>query len=120
VGETDSPDFPGIGPGSADGIFDRGEGFVAKLDANLSASAPTIASITQQVGTLELNAGVKNSLIAKLRAAQESMTRSDATAAGNQLNAFINQVRALERSGRLDQLTANSLVGAVEEIIRTL
>jgi Beta-propeller repeat len=36
AGNTDSLDFPGIGPGSADSNARSGEGFVAKLDANLS------------------------------------------------------------------------------------
>jgi Beta-propeller repeat len=42
-GQTTSSDFPGIGPGSADSTFDEfGEGFVAKLDANLSSGPPII------------------------------------------------------------------------------
>ena len=40
AGITDSADFPGVGPGSADSTFGDGdEGFVAKLDANLSSGA---------------------------------------------------------------------------------
>ena len=36
TGSTQSPDFPGVGPGSADSTFVDQETFVAKLDANLS------------------------------------------------------------------------------------
>ena len=36
AGATGSADFPGIGPGAADPTFADGEGFVAKLDTDLS------------------------------------------------------------------------------------
>jgi Ca2+-binding RTX toxin-like protein len=38
AGGTGSPDFPGVGAGSADSTLEGGEGFVAKLDRNLSAA----------------------------------------------------------------------------------
>ena len=37
AGVTQSPDFPGIGPGSADGTFESIEGFVVKLNSDLSS-----------------------------------------------------------------------------------
>ena len=38
AGSTGSADFPGIGPGSADSTFaGDGEGFVAKLNSDLSS-----------------------------------------------------------------------------------
>jgi hypothetical protein len=37
AGNTNSPDFPGIGPGAADTTVENGDAFVAKLDAQLSA-----------------------------------------------------------------------------------
>jgi hypothetical protein len=37
AGFTESPDFPGVGPGSADSTFVGNEGFVAKLNSDLSA-----------------------------------------------------------------------------------
>jgi hypothetical protein len=37
AGLTDSADFPGVGPGSADSTFVDDEGFIAKLDSNLSS-----------------------------------------------------------------------------------
>jgi len=81
------------------------------------AAAPTIDSLIAQVGSLNLNSGVKQGLMAKLRAAQESLVRVNAVAARNQLQAFINAVRALERSGRLDPATASSLVDTAKTII---
>ena len=51
AGGTTSPDFPGIGAGSADSILlEPGEGFVAKLDANLG----TLLGATFLVGALLL------------------------------------------------------------------
>jgi hypothetical protein len=37
AGLTDSPDLPGVGPGSADSIYANSEGFVIKLNSDLSA-----------------------------------------------------------------------------------
>ena len=37
AGSTGSPDFPGIGPGSADSTIERSEGYVVKLNSNLSS-----------------------------------------------------------------------------------
>ena len=37
AGLTGSGDFPGVGPGSADSTFEDGEGFVVKLNSDLSS-----------------------------------------------------------------------------------
>src|SRR5262249_27771826 len=37
AGSTDSPDFPGVGPGSADSTLVGTDGFVAKLNSDLSS-----------------------------------------------------------------------------------
>jgi hypothetical protein len=37
AGDTGSPDFPGVGPGSADSTFANGEGFVVNLNADLTS-----------------------------------------------------------------------------------
>src|SRR5262249_6509635 len=37
AGATQSSDFPGVGPGSADSTLTGGEGFVAKLNSDLSS-----------------------------------------------------------------------------------
>jgi hypothetical protein len=82
--------------------------------------AATIAVLIEQVESLNLNPGVKNSLVAKLNAAQESLERENANAARNQLQAFINQIRAVERSGRLDSTTAGQLISAAQAIIDSI
>lgn len=79
--------------------------------------AQSIASVIAQVGGLNINSGEKKSLTATLRAARESLVRGDAVTASNQLHAFINHLRALERSGRLDPTTASSLVDAAQAVI---
>jgi photosystem II stability/assembly factor-like uncharacterized protein len=128
------PSNPGtVYAGTDNGVFKSTDGGMSWTDANTGFPAtnptsvfaltiepvapPTIASLIAQIGSLELNSGVKNSLIAKLLAAQKSLARGNDIAAGNQLKAFINHVRALERSGRLDRATASSLVQAAQAII---
>jgi PKD repeat protein len=61
-----------------------------------------LASIAGSVQNLKgLNAGQKNSLIAKLNAASGSVTRGNTTAANNQLNAFLNELQTDVNSGRI-------------------
>jgi hypothetical protein len=49
------------------------------------------------------------------------MTRtSGATAAVNQLDAFINKVDALENSQRLGQLSADALIDGVDSLLAVL
>ncbi len=94
------------------GIFDA---FVTKI-----TPAATIGALISQVATLNLNAGQKNSLTSKLDAAQQSLAKGNDTAAINQLNAFVHEVRALKRSGRLDATTADGLIAQAQAIISQL
>jgi len=48
------------------------------------------------------------------------MDRGNANAATNQLTAFINQVNALIRSGRLSEAQGQSLIDAANTIIAKL
>jgi hypothetical protein len=68
----------------------------------------------------QLNMGNKQSLTSKLRAAQASLDRGNGRAAANQLGAFINEVMALQRSGRLGAATALSLIHQAQSIIGDL
>jgi hypothetical protein len=78
------------------------------------------ALISQVESIPSLNKGQKNSLITKLEAAERSLARENRNGASGQLNAFINQVQALERSGRLDAATADSLIAGAQAIINGL
>lgn len=65
----------------------------------------TAASIAQLVNATPLNAGQKNSLTVKLDRGQ--------------IRAFVNEVEALRRSGRLDAATANGLVARAQALVRS-
>ena len=56
-----------------------------------------------------LNAGQKNSLIAKLNAAAASAGRGDGNTATNQLNAFLNELAADEKTGKVSSAEADNL-----------
>jgi PKD repeat protein len=73
-------------------------------------------------GLTSLNVGQRNSLVAKLNAASAAAARGDNTAASNQLNAFLNEVRAYQTSGKLsagDAATLRNAVYAVKGAIGT-
>jgi PKD domain len=64
--------------------------------------AQALSAIGGYVQTLPgLNNGEKNSLIAKLNAASDSIARGNTTAATNQLNAFLNELAADEQTGKV-------------------
>jgi PKD domain len=67
-------------------------------------------------GIKSLNAGQKNSLIAKLNAASASVTRSDTTAATNQLNAFLHELHAEVSAGLISTTDAEALSAAVNQV----
>ena len=56
-----------------------------------------------------LSAGQKNSLIAKLNAAAASAGRGDSNTATNQLNAFLNELAADEKTGKVSSAEADNL-----------
>ena len=67
-------------------------------------------------GLSDLNAGQKQSLIAKLDAAAASASRGDYKTASNQLNALLNEARADEKTGKLTTTEANNLTNAVHTV----
>jgi DNA/RNA endonuclease G (NUC1) len=67
-----------------------------------------------------VSAGTANSLRAKLDAAAGSLDHGNATAARNQLNALLNELNALVRSGRLAATDATVIRDAILAFIRTL
>ena len=76
-----------------------------------SQALDTIASYVQ--GISSLNAGEKKSLIAKLNAAAASAARGDKQAANNQLNAFLNELQADVKTGKVSTTDAIRLRSAV-------
>lgn len=79
-----------------------------------------IAGLIAQVEGLSLNRGQKQSLRKKLEAADRSLVRGRRNAAIHELEAFIREVRALQRSRRLDPPTASSLIMQAQRIIEML
>jgi Bacterial Ig-like domain (group 3)/MBG domain (YGX type) len=77
----------------------------------------SIADLIAKVTALNLNAGQRNSLIAKLRAAQASLARGNTTAAANQLGAFVNEVHADEQSGALTLPAGDPLIAEAQAIV---
>ena len=63
-----------------------------------------------------LNAGQKNSLIAKLEAASASLDRGDTKTANNQLNAFLNELQTYQSTGKISGTAFNALVADVHAI----
>lgn len=76
-----------------------------------SQALGTIAAYVRSLSGL--NAGQRNSLAAKLDAAAASADRGNDTAASNQLDAFLNEVRADENTGKLSPAQAANLTDAV-------
>jgi len=67
-----------------------------------------------------LTHGERISLVAKVVEALRSVERGDANSASGQLGAFINEVEALERSGRLAPADAQALTNSANAIIAEL
>ncbi|MBW7996469.1 MAG: LamG domain-containing protein [Candidatus Glassbacteria bacterium] len=79
-----------------------------------------IDAITDLVDEGTLNRGQGNSLLAKLNAALRQISRDNANAAINQLQAFINQVNAFIRAGVLSQATGQLLIDTANSLIINL
>lgn len=89
-------------------------------DSNVAGQTTTTVTVqtTQQSldsmiayvnGLTTLNNGQKQSLIAKLNAASDAVARGDNKAAGNQLNAFINELEADLKTGKISASAYNTL-----------
>ncbi len=101
------------------------DGGIGQATANVTIQTTQVAlskmaGYVQNIGTL--NAGQRNSLIAKLNAASASATRGDTTAMNNQLNAFLNELQADVNAGRIsgpDSTTLRNAVHAVQAALGT-
>jgi hypothetical protein len=71
-----------------------------------------IGDLITQVAALPLNSGQQNSLTSKLQAAEEALLRANTAAGVNNLNAFIIQVNAFQKSGKLTASQAQVLISA--------
>jgi predicted outer membrane repeat protein len=84
---------------------------------NNGGAVTNFADLLSQVSALNLSSGVTNSLTSKLQAAEQSLGNANTTAAVNQLDAFVNQIDALVNSRRVGEITADSLVDEVDNLV---
>jgi PKD repeat protein len=99
---------------------DLGAG-LATTTVTVQTPQQALASIGGAVQALKtLNAGQKNSLIAKLNAAGASIGRGDTTAANNQLNAFLNELQADVNAGRISSEDMTALRSAIHDVQASL
>ncbi len=89
----------------------------ATATVTVQTAAQALTSISGYVQNIKsLNAGQRNSLIAKLNAASASFARGNTTAANNQLNACLNEVQADLGTGRISTGDAATLRAAVHSV----
>jgi hypothetical protein len=86
----------------------------------LTPEAALAKLITFVQGVSGVNAGQRNSLLAKLNAANDSLQRGNSNAACGQLNAFVNEVDADQKAGRLTSGDAGTMTDAARQIQRSL
>jgi PKD repeat protein len=86
----------------------------------LTPEAALAKLITFVQGVSGVNAGQRNSLLAKLNAANDSLQRGNSNAACGQLNAFVNEVDADQKAGRLTNGDAGTMTDAARQIQRSL
>lgn len=83
-----------------------------------------LAKVETMIGELtrdeSFNSGITNSLRMKLAAARSQIAAGNTTAASNQLQALLNEIDALTRSGRVSASAAQELVTMVNRVIRSI
>ncbi len=124
-----SSDWVATRPFSAAGTYtatltvnddDRVAGSATTTVTVLTPEAALAKLITFVQGVSGLNAGQRNSLLAKLNAANDSLQRVDSNAACGQLNAFVNEVDADQKAGRLTSGDAGTMTDAARQIQKSL
>jgi hypothetical protein len=96
---------------------DDGAAGVATTKVTVQTTQQSLSAIIAYVqGLPGLNAGQKNSLIAKLNAASDAVGRGDTTAANNQLRAFLNELQADVKTNKVSQTAATILTADVHAI----
>jgi hypothetical protein len=109
------------------GVVNNNGGTITLIGSSISGltgSGGTVtdpmANLLAQVAALDLSSGVINSLTSKLQAAEQSLSDTNTTAAVDQLDAFVNEVDALVNSHRLGELSADSLISEVDNVINVI
>jgi PKD domain/Bacterial Ig domain len=95
---------------------DGGQG-TATVTVNVMTTADAIDAISKYLSTVQgLNKGQLNSLQAKLDAAKASFAQGNSQACSNQLGAFLNELLAAAKTGKVSASDANNLGLAVTTV----
>ena len=96
---------------------DDGGAGQATATVTVQTTQAALSRIAGAVNALNsLNAGQKNSLVAKLNAASASAARGDNKACNNQLNAFLNEFQADVKTAKVSDLQAGPISSAVYSV----
>lgn len=82
--------------------------------------AQAIAALIDDVNATSLQRGEAASLLAKLRAAQQQIARGNGATAVNQLGAFVNELEAMARTGRVGEDDAARLSAGARRIAESI
>ncbi len=82
--------------------------------------ADIIAAVRSLVDQGVLNPGQGNSLVGKLQDAQAALDAGDTQKAVEHLNAFINEVEALQNAGVFDSSQAGNLIAMAQAVIASI
>jgi PKD repeat protein len=100
---------------------DDGVAGSATTTVTVMTPAAALAKITALVSAQSgLNKGQMNSLLAKLNAAANSAQRGDTGTACNQLNAFVNEVDADQKTGKISSGDAATMTDAARLTQRSM
>lgn len=111
--QVDSNAVPGQYAGHAEiddgsgAALSTGGGFSLTVASTIGQALATLADLRSTVGELVPEAGLANSLVAKLDAVKNSVLALQITPALNQLSAFGHEVDALQQTGRVSGAAAN-------------
>jgi hypothetical protein len=118
---SDAPALFPIGTTTVTFTATDGAGNTASSSTTVTVVEPppalTLDALIAKVRALPLHHGLIRSLLAKLEAASRSYARGNVTAGDNQLGAFIHEVEALGRTGRLDRGVADDLIAHAQAVI---
>ncbi len=117
--------FASAGTFTASGMVADDDGGSTSYSLTITVLSPQegIQNLIDEVGALvpsPLSQAEAGSLIVKLDAAINQLDKGHVTPVVKQLQAFIDEVNALIRSGRLDQATGEDLIDATNDIIMAL
>jgi hypothetical protein len=88
----------------------------ASFNVTVKGTTEQVTNLKDDIANLNLPAGTNTSLSTTLQQAQSSIDADNISAALGQLDAFINQVKALEQRGKLSSQKAADLISSAEQI----